>query len=199
MKAVFDTSSLLSLVKYYLPFDNNSTLLGQIEQHLVSGDMIIIDEVLNECKGMAQGLVISKLPFLGESTFLKQHKIIKHTESLVPPSQRRFSNMLNNQFVNATLRKDITDGEFEVIKNEFLRKADARMIIFLLNEINKNPSNNYALITEETKSNNDNKYFIKLPSICEHLNIRCMNLPTYIAQKGTLKIDISSTSDTNNS
>ena len=128
MKAVFDTSSLLSLVKYYLPFDDNLTLLGQIEEHLVSGDMIIIDEVLNECKSMAQGIVISKLSFLGEPTFLKKHKIVKHTESLVPPSQKKFSNMLNNQFVNATMRKGISDAEFEVIKNEFLQKADARMI-----------------------------------------------------------------------
>jgi hypothetical protein len=96
MKAVFDTSSLVALIKYYLPFDYNATLLGQIEEHLVTGEMIIIDEVLNECKGTAQGIVISKLSFLGEPTFLKKHKIVKQTDSLLPPSQKKISNMLND-------------------------------------------------------------------------------------------------------
>jgi hypothetical protein len=190
MKAVFDTSSLVALIKYYLPFDYNATLLGQIEEHLVTGEMIIIDEVLNECKGTAQGIVISKLSFLGEPTFLKKHKIVKQTDSLLPPSQKKFSNMLNNQFVNTTMRKSISDAEFEVTKNEFLQTADARMIIYLLNEKNKDQFSKFTLITEETKSNNDNKYFNKLPILCAHLDIQCMNLPTYITEKGTLKIDI---------
>jgi O-methyltransferase involved in polyketide biosynthesis len=50
MKVIIDTSSLLSLVRYYLPFDNNNKLFDFIKQEIKNGRIVVIDEVLKECK-----------------------------------------------------------------------------------------------------------------------------------------------------
>lgn len=48
MKVVIDTSSLLSLVRYYLPFDTNKKLYDLIKQEIKNHNIIVIDEVLSE-------------------------------------------------------------------------------------------------------------------------------------------------------
>jgi len=47
MKAVIDTNSLLSLVRYYLPFDKKGVLFQFIKSKIETGDIIIIDKVLD--------------------------------------------------------------------------------------------------------------------------------------------------------
>ncbi len=40
--------------------------------------------------------------------------------------------------------------------------------------------NQITVVTEETSSNNDNKLFKKIPSICKELNVECIGLPKLI-------------------
>jgi hypothetical protein len=58
MKVVIDTNSLLSLVRYYLPFDKKGVLFQFIKSKIENGDIIIIDKVLEECTYNSKGLVL---------------------------------------------------------------------------------------------------------------------------------------------
>ena len=80
MKIVIDTNSLLSLVRYYLPFDKNATLLNFFKNKIEEGEIIIIDKVYEQCSYIAKGLVFDKLDFLLNKTFLKSAKLPHKTE-----------------------------------------------------------------------------------------------------------------------
>jgi hypothetical protein len=49
MKVVIDTNSLLSLVRYYLPFDKKGILFKFFKNKIEKGEIIIIDRVFQEC------------------------------------------------------------------------------------------------------------------------------------------------------
>lgn len=189
MKVVIDTNSLLSLVRYYLPFDKKEVLFQFIKSKIESGDIIIIDKVLDECAYNSKGLVLSKLPYLTDKTFLKTSKVPFKTNSLLAPSPAKFLRQLENQFVNSIVRrqKKLTDTEFENQKNAFLNDADIKQIILCLNLIKNGEQ--VVLVTEETESNNDNKLFKKIPAICKELEIETMTLPELIAKYDGIDID----------
>tara|TARA_R110002124_G_scaffold79337_7_gene211087 strand:+ start:6248 stop:6820 length:573 start_codon:yes stop_codon:yes gene_type:complete len=176
MIVVIDTSSLLSLVRYYLPFDQNNKLFNFIKKEIQNHNIVVIDEVLNECKFVSGKLVIKKLDFLIDKDFLKAHKIPFKTENLIPPSPAKFYNLVDNNFTT-TNAKRLNSAQFEQQKKEFLDSADARMIIYLLTQISKNSFEKIILVTEETEGSNDNKAFKKLPAISKILNIEVKTLP----------------------
>jgi len=189
MKVVIDTNSLLSLVRYYLPFDKRGVLFQFIKSKIEHGDIIIIDKVLEECTYNSKGLVLQKLPYLTDKTFLKTAKVPFKTDSLLAPSPAKFIRQLENQFVNSIVRrqKKLTDTEFENQKNSFLNDADIKQIILCLNIIKDGEQ--VVLVTEETESSNDNKLFKKIPAICKALEIETMTLPELIASYDDIDID----------
>lgn len=187
MKVVIDTNSLLSLVRYYLPFDKKGVLFQFIKSKVENGDIIIIDKVLEECTYNSKGLVIEKLQYLTESTFLKSTKVPYKTDSLLVPNSKQFFHQLNSVFVNTPIRKKLTDVEFENQKNSFIESADMKQVILALNL--KNKGDQVILVTEETESSNDNKLFKKIPAICKELEIKTMTLPELIAKYDGIDID----------
>jgi hypothetical protein len=180
MKVVIDTNSLLSLVRYYLPFDKNSILFNFFKTKIEEGEIVIIDKVYEQCSYNAKGLVIEKLNFLSDKTFLKSAKTPHKTETLIAPSPVRFLRMMENQFVVSVQRKKLTDVEFENQKNTHLNDADIKQIILCLHLINE--EEDVVLVTEETADSNDNKLFKKIPAMCRELNIKTMTLPELIEQ-----------------
>ncbi|MCD4691433.1 MAG: DUF4411 family protein [Calditrichales bacterium] len=177
MKVVIDTSSLLSLVRYYLPFDTNKKLFSFIKLQIEKGNLIIIDEVLTECEYISKKIVINKMVYLSDKNFRKEFNIPTKTKNLLPPSTKKFYNMVDDNFRTSISRR-LNEPEFEQRKKEFLESADARMIIYALNERHNNTNNNeIVIVTEETESSNDHKAFKKIPSICSILNIKVMTLP----------------------
>jgi hypothetical protein len=189
MKVVIDTNSLLSLVRYYLPFDKKAVLFQFIKSKIANGDIIIIDKVLEECTYNSKGLVLEKLPYLTDKTFLKSAKVPYKTDSLLAPSPAKFLRQLDNQFVNSIVKrqKKLTETEFENQKNAFLNDADIKQIILCLNLIKNGEQ--VVLVTEETESSNDNKLFKKIPAICKELEIETMTLPELIAKYDGIDID----------
>ncbi len=127
MKAVIDTNSLLALVRYYIPFDKQGVLFGFFKQKIQKSEIIIIDGVLEECEYISKGIVITTLNYLKDGTFVPVN-----TNSIYAPAPTRFLNMLENQFVNKAIKqlRKITDDEFDNQKDEFLKNADMRQIIF---------------------------------------------------------------------
>lgn len=190
MKVVIDTNSLLSLVRYYLPFDKKGVLYQFFKNKIKIGEIIIIDKVLEECTYISKGIVISTLDYMNDKDFLKSAKVPFKTDSLLAPSPAKFLRQLENQFVNTIVRnqKKLTDTEFENQKNTFLSNADMRQIILCLNL--QKVGENVVLVTEETESNNDNKLFKKIPAICRELNIDTLTLPELLEKYDGIDIGI---------
>jgi hypothetical protein len=180
MKVVIDTSSMLSLVRYYLPFDKKGVLLQFIKSKIESGNIIIIDKVLEECKYFSKGLVLSKLPLLADKEFLKNAKVPHKTDSLIIPNTKLFFHQLGHNFLNPSVKKlkGLSEVEFESQKNEFIGSADMKQVILCLHLHAQGES--VALVTEESESSNDNKLFKKIPAICKELQIQTMSLPELI-------------------
>ncbi|GJM33631.1 MAG: hypothetical protein DHS20C18_26320 [Saprospiraceae bacterium] len=176
MVAVIDTSSLVSLVRYYLPFDKNKTLFGYIKERFEAKEIILLDAVYKECQYTSKGIVISELEYL------KERKNQVRTTELLPT--RKFFNQLESQFINNSIRSRLTDLEFENRKNAFLDSADAKLILYCLSR-----RDDLVIVTEETKSSNDNKSFKKIPAICHILKIRCITLPELLNEYNGIDIE----------
>lgn len=189
MKVVIDTNSLLSLVRYYLPFDKKGVLFNFFKTKIEKGEIIIIDKVFQECTYNSKGIVLKTLDYLNDKTFLKSSKVPYKTDSLIAPSPAKFLRQLENQFVNKVVKRqrNLTNTEFENQKNSFLKDADMKQIILCLNLIKDGEE--VVLVTEETESSNDNKLFKKIPAICKELKIETMTLPELIAKYDGIDID----------
>jgi hypothetical protein len=189
MKVVIDTNSLLSLVRYYLPFDKKEVLYQFFKKKIEKGEIIIIDKVLEECTYNSKGIVISTLNYLNDKGFLKSAKVPFKTDSLLAPSPAKFLRQVESQFVNTIVRKQrkLTDTEFENQKNTFLNNADMKQIILCLNL--QKEEEKVVLVTEETESSNDNKLFKKIPAICKELNIDTLTLPELLEKYDGIDID----------
>lgn len=180
MKVVIDTNSLLSLVRYYLPFDKKSVLFNFVKKKIEVGEIIIIDKVYEQCSYSAKGIIISKMVFLSDKTFLKAAKLPYKTEMLLAPSPQKFLRMMEHQFVVSVQRKKLTNVEFENQKSAHLNDADMKQIILCLNLLHS--GDDVTLVTEETADSNDNKLFKKIPAMCKELKIKTMTLPELIEQ-----------------
>jgi len=180
MKVIIDTNSLLSLVRYYLPFDKNKILYNFIKEKIQSGEIIIIDKVHQQCSYISKGIILTQLDFLEDKVFQKTSKVPFNTELLIAPNTKSFFHLLNSVFVNSIVKKTkkITDIEFETLKNAHLNDADMKLILLALN-LNSKEENVY-IVTEETSESNDNKLFVKIPAMCRELGITCITLPQLI-------------------
>lgn len=174
MKLVIDTCSLLSLVRYYMvPFDGKGKIYELIEGMVEEKEIIVLDKVVDECKYTSKGIIMEKLDFLANKK--NQFK----TDDLLP--DKKFFNMLEHQFVNATARaKALSKQEFEAMKDDYLKSADAKLLLYCLRE--KKLGNSVTLITEESDTNNDSKLFKKIPAICKLLDVDVTTLPEFIPQ-----------------
>ena len=181
MRAVIDTTSLVSFVRYYLPFDKSGKLKALLEQKFNSGELVVLDKVHDESKYVAKGIVNKELKFLEKST------MIVKTDLLLP--EPKFFKRLENELCYGAQRNKLTDPEYEINQKKFLESADAKLILFCEQDRNALELDKPILVTEETKSDNDNKLFKKLPEICTILKIEHCNLPTLL--KDHFKIDIS--------
>lgn len=172
MRAVIDTTSLVSFVRYYLPFDKGDKLKKLFEKKFNSGEIIVLDKVYEEAKYVAKGIVIKELGFLSKSTR------VVNTQVLLP--QPKLFRRLENELCYRAQRHKLTQTEYDVEQNKYLESADAKLILFCEKDKNSLELDRPILVTEETKSENDNKLFKKLPEICFILNIDNCNLPTLL-------------------
>ena len=180
MRVVIDTCSLLSLARYYLPFDNDQVLYNFIKKRAANNEIIIIDKVFRECGKVAEGLVIDSLHFLSEKPFTKAAKIPYDTSTLVAPDPKDLFHKIDTLFTNHDIirKRGLDSAEYESQIYRFIKSADMTQIIFCLRMLEDRVP--IALVTEETEYNNDNKPFKKIPAICSELGIRTMTLPEYL-------------------
>lgn len=184
MKAVIDTSSLVSLVRYYMPIDKSGYLFEGIKSKIIEGEILLLDAVYRECEFVSQKIVLKKLNYLENKDFFKEHPVIIKTDELIPLKPKSFLNMVKNQFVaNPVQYRKLSEAEFEVQKKHFMESADAKLIMYSQHLIKDNPDEEIYLVTEETSSPNDLKLFKKIPSICSILGIPVITLPDLLLKK----------------
>ena len=172
MRAAIDTTSLVSFVRYYLPFDKADKLKKLLEKKFNSGEVIVLDKVFEESGRVAKGIVTEKLDFLDD-----KKKLVK-TDMILP--EQKFFNILENQLCYGSQKNKLTDVQFEIEQKRYLNSADAKLILFCEKDKNNLGLDKPILVTEESRSENDGKLFKKLPEICSILNIEHCNLPTLI-------------------
>lgn len=173
MKVVIDTSSLLSLVRYYLPFDKNQILFDFIKKKIENKEIIILDKVVEECGYTAKGMVINSLEYI------KNKKYQISTTSLLP--YPKFFNQLENNFINGGIKNRLLEAEYESLKDTFLKSADCKLLLYsLINSKTELINEEIIIVSEESESSNDNKAFKKLPAICKILGIKILTLPELI-------------------
>ena len=172
MRVVIDSSSLLTLIRYYLPFDREKRLYTFIQQKIEAKEIIVIEEVYLECKGIAQGAVVQALPYLAE-----KNNRLKTDELLAAPS---FINRVENDFIINVLKRELSETQLENRKLDYMAGADFKLILLALRE--KKGMDPITIVTEETSASNDKKLFKKIPAICklQGIDIDCCDLPTYL-------------------
>lgn len=180
MMVVIDTSSLMSLVRYYFPFDKNKALYIAIMQKIADGEIIIIDKVFRECELNSWGIVINSIAFLRDRAFMKSAKLPYKTEYLIPPDARTLLGRLEVDFVNIPIRRKLTDEQFQTQKSSYVEGADWKQIVLCLNL--QVVGESVVLVTEETERSNDGKPFQKIPTICRELGVPTMTLPELLAE-----------------
>lgn len=194
MNAIIDTSSLMALVRYYLPFDKDNALKGLFQNYFESGSLVIIDKVVEEAGYQAQGLIIDSLEFL--SQYSECAKQVHSTVDLLP--YQRFINRLDNEFCDKDFIKakglHENRAQYEVARKNYLDSADAKIILYADKENRKNSGSLFSsenriwVITEETPYGNDNKPFKKIPAICKLMDIDCCTLPVFMKKHYKLNL-----------
>lgn len=155
MIAVIDTSSLISLVRYYLPFDKKNVLYNLFKNKIESKQIIVLDKVFEECRFISQGIVVKELDYLT----IKKNQT--KTTTLLPT--KKYYNQLDNQFINGSAKNLLTPTEFENRKNAFLNSADSNLLLYCLAD-----KSEFTLVTEETAVSNDNKSFKSYPQSAKY-------------------------------
>lgn len=180
MRTIVDTSSLLSLVRYYLPFDTGKVLFKYIADEIMNGNMILLDRIHHECEYISGGIIMDSL------NFLKNKKIVTKTDNIVPP--QKFYNMLDNNFVNRSSANRIERSLYLTERDNYLKNSgDAMIIVYAMRYIG---FEKLQVLTEETSAANDNKLYKKIPSICRELNIDTITFPQYLKTQTGLAVSI---------
>lgn len=190
MKIVIDTSSLLSLVRYYLPFDKKKVLFEIIKTKIANGEILVIDKTIEECEYTSKGIVLETLDYLKDKTFNKSNKLPLNTEFILPPAPAKFYRMVDNNFVVTSQRARLNDLQYDSLKTEFMNSADMKMILTVLNLKKDNPQEDIYLVTEETELSNDHKVFKKIPAICSQIDIKTINIQQLLDKFEGLNIEI---------
>ncbi len=180
MKVVIDTSSLLSLVRYYLPFDKKTILYELIKSKIAIGEILVIDKIIEECEYVSKGIVLTTLTFLTDKAFNKKYKLPLNTEFILPPTPIKFYRQVDNQFVNGVQKNRLTETQYDSVKNDFMNSADMKLILTSLKLKKDFPAEEVFIVTEETEVSNDNKVFKKIPEICSQLRIETINIQQLI-------------------
>jgi len=170
MKAIFDTSSLHALCKYYIPLDKSGRLSNLFLSEISKRNIIVIDAVIKEARVLSGGVIISTL------AFLSNNKLHTKTDTISPSPA--FYTGLSSDFLNAKViaERKITPTEVQLAKNKYPNSADGRLIIYCQSIFSDNP----IIVTEESRMLNDGKIIKKIPLNCDTLGLKCCTLPEFL-------------------
>ena len=169
-KCVIDTSSLLMLARYFLPFDDDKVLAGKIQECFMSKSLILLQSVFEESDRVAQQLVVKTLAFLIGKKLSK----VKNNELLEESMPFR----LDNNWAIPNQKRKLTNEEYIQQKSGYIKSADFQLVYYAIEH------ENTRIITEEIRSQNDGKLFKKIPIICQEEKIPCKNISELLQELG---------------
>ncbi|RAX53905.1 hypothetical protein CCY99_05865 [Helicobacter sp. 16-1353] len=172
MEYLLDTNSLLSLVRYYLPFDSDNRLKGFIELQFKDRNFLLLKEVKSECERVSSGIIMQQLKLSNIQCTPSSNSIDK-----------KMHNLIDNNFAIPKFKQELDVDEYENNKNQYIQSADFQLIFNAY-------THNRTIITEETPSNNDKKLFKKIPIICNEHRIKCISLPTFLKKNISVSFTI---------
>lgn len=179
MKAVIDTSSLVSLVRYFIPFDKEGKLKTFLEENIRSGKIIVLEQVAEECKRQGKGQVIEAFPFVVKPKYKTSVAGIKPNKAIY--------NLINHNFINASVKALLPEAEYQLVRNQFIASADFAMMLYAYSIKDKE---NVVIVTEETGYSNDGKPFKKIPDICSIIGVKTQNFPSFLLENGIINMTI---------
>ena len=179
MKAVIDTSSLVSLVRYFLPFDKEEKLKAFLEENIRSGKIIILEQVAEECKRQGKGQVIEALPFIAKTKYKTSIAGIQVNKAIY--------NLVDNNFINASVRSRFPEAEYQFARDKFMASADFAMMLYAYSIKDKE---NVVIVTEETGYSNDGKPFKKIPDICGIIGVKTQNFPSFLLENSIINMTV---------
>lgn len=179
MKAVIDTSSLVSLVRYYLPFDKEGKLKAFIEERIEAKTLIVLEQVVAECKLQGKGQVVKVLPFVDRP---KNKTVVTDI-----PINKKLFNMIDNNFINGSIAGQLPPAEYQLERDKFMKTADFAMMLYAYSIKEKE---DVVIVTEETGYSNDGKPFKKIPGICDTIGVRTLNLPQFLAENSIIDLTV---------
>lgn len=179
MKAVIDTSSLVSLVRYYLPFDKEGKLKAFIEERIEAKKLVVLEQVVAECKRQGKGQVVKALPFIDKPK--------NKTAVTDVPVNKTLFNMIDNNFINGAIAGRLPGAEYQLKRDEFTASADFAMVLYSYSVKDKEE---VVVVTEETGYSNDGKPFRKIPGICETIGIRTLSLPLFLSENSIIDLSV---------
>ena len=181
---VIDTSSLLSLVRYYHPFDKRKILYKFIEERFIQADFILLASTIMEIKRVAQGIILAQYPFLGNKKKGSPPRIVvqKNLDIFDPELHKRIKSNWVNKKQEKRLRQFKREKEFETEYDKYIKGVDCQLILYALKKRKSSCKKEVIVVTEETSQQNDQKLFKKIPQICKIENIKCQTLPSMLQQ-----------------
>lgn len=183
MRTLVDTSSLVSLARYYHPFDSTDAISEFLSSEIASGNIIVLDKIAEEVQFVSGGMAVETFPCL------KDKKRVVSTKDIIP--KQKFFNMLDNNFVdNAVKRLKFRDDEegYNNARESFLKGADCALVVYAMN--NSSELDPIQILTEESATQNDGKLFKKIPFICRELGIRTLTSVEYLKELQSIRINI---------
>ena len=178
VKFIIDTSSLISLCRYYLVFDKDRDGLKDFfKEKFFNKEIIILDKVYEECNRVIEKLVIKT--FNWETDKPKIEKVSDKngnlTINLSQDFKDKFYKVKDGYFIEYKNNKPIDESQKNNMVTKQLNSTDVALIGYC--ESIQNNNEKVLLVTEETNKSNDKKPFRKIPYICEDRNINCITLP----------------------
>jgi hypothetical protein len=186
MKTIIDTSSLLALVRYYLPFDINNTLYNHLKTEILEKRIIIVNNVIEESKYISKKIIREKLVYLFDSSL--KSCLIKEDNMVFLKPPKTFFNDLDNRFLVNGVKSKLRKEEYDNLRNKFLNSADSQIILYA--DYLKRTNEDVQVLTEETPTSNDGKIFKKIPSICKMINVEALSLPKYLESLSDISIEV---------
>lgn len=182
MRTLVDTSSLVSLARYYHPFDSTEALNEFLNSEITSGNIIVLDKIAEEVQYVSGGMAVKAF------SCLKDKKRIVSTKEIIP--KQKFFNMLDNSFVDHSMKRLKFNDEvsYNNERERFLQGADCALVVYAMN--NSSELDPIQILTEESATQNDSKLFKKIPFICRELGIRTLTSVEYLKELQSIRINI---------
>lgn len=182
MRTLVDTSSLVSLARYYHPFDSTEALNEFLNSEIASGNIIVLDKIAEEVQYVSGGMALEAF------SCLKDKKRVVSTKDIIP--KQKFFNMLDNSFVDHSMKRLKFNDEvsYNNERERFLQGADCALVVYAMN--NSSELDPILILTEESATQNDSKMFKKIPFICKELGIRTLTSVEFLREVESLSVKV---------